>query len=119
MAEPRDIPDALREAVERTVQATIDTRERAQDAVDDLAGSVDELRKGAGKGLSRSRRSVRAAVEDRMPATQEDVKAIRAELRKIGKRLDAIEDRLPAARVKAPGKARSKSAAKRSKPARK
>lgn len=88
MADRRDIPDALREAVDRTVQATIDTRERAQDAVDDL-------RKGAEKNISRSGRNVRAAVEDRLPATQDDVKEIKAELRRIGRRLDDIEQRLP------------------------
>lgn len=95
MAEPRDIPDALREAVERTVQATVGTRERAQGAASELSSSVDELVKGAEKGLTRSRRSVRAAVGERLPATQDDVKAIRAELRRIGERLDVIEDRLP------------------------
>ena len=88
MADRRDIPDALREAVDRTVQATVDTRERAQDVVDDLV-------KGAEKNISRSRRNVRAAVEDRLPATQDDVKEIKSELRKIGRRLDAIEKRLP------------------------
>ena len=96
MAERRDIPDALREAVERTVQATVlTTRERAQGAAADLSSSVDELVKGAEKGLTRSRRSVRAAVGERLPATQDDLKAIRSELRRIGQRLDSIEERLP------------------------
>ena len=89
MADRRDIPDALRDAVDRTVQATVDTRERAQDVVDDLV-------KGAEKNITRSRRNVRAAVEDRLPATQDDMKEIKSELRKIGRRLDAIEKRLPA-----------------------
>lgn len=96
MAEPRDIPDALREAVERTVQATIETRERAQGAASELSASVDDLVKGAEKGLTRSGRSVRAAVGERLPATQDDIKAIRAELRRIGRRLDGIEERLAA-----------------------
>lgn len=95
MAEPRDLPDALREAVERTVQATVGTRERAQGAASDLSASVDELVKGAEKGLTRGRRSVRAAMGERLPATQDDVKALRAELRRIGERLEQIEDRLP------------------------
>ena len=85
MAERRDIPDALRDAVDRTVQATVETRERAQDAVDDLV-----------KGAEKGGRSMRAAVEDRLPATQDDVKEIKAELRRIGRRLDEIEKRLPA-----------------------
>ena len=95
MAEPRDIPDALREAVERTVQATVETRGRAQGAVDDLTGSVDELVKGAEKNISQRRRSVRAAVGERLPATQEDVRELRTELRRIARRLEAIEGRLP------------------------
>ena len=96
MAEPRDLPDALREAVERTVQATVDTRERAQGAASELSHSVDDLVKGAEKGLTRRRRSVSAAVGERLPATQDDVRALRAELRRIGRRLDVIEERLPA-----------------------
>ena len=95
MAEARDLPDALREAVERTVQATVGTRERAQGAASDLSASVDELVKGAEKGLTRRRRSVRAAVGERLPAPQADVKALRADLRRIGERLDLIEERLP------------------------
>ena len=43
---------------------------------------------------------MRAAVEDRLPATQDDVKEIKAELRQIGRRLDAIEKRLPAKAAK-------------------
>ena len=73
------------------MQATVDTRERAQDAVDDLAGTVDQVVKGAEKSITRSGRSVRAAVEERLPATQDDLKAIHAELRRIAKRLDALE----------------------------
>ena len=95
MAEPRDLPDALREAVERTVQATVETRERAQGAASELSHSVDDLVKGAEKGLTRRRRSVSAAVGERLPATQDDVSALRAELRRIGRRLDLIEERLP------------------------
>ena len=96
MPERRDISDALREAVERTVQATLETGGRAQGAVDELAGQVDDLRRGAEKNITRSGRSVRAAVEDRLPATQEDVKLLRSELRSIADRLEAIETRLSA-----------------------
>lgn len=95
MAERRDIPDALREAVERTVQATVETRGRAQGAVDDLTGSVDELVKGAEKNLTERRRSVRAAVGERLPASQEDVRELHTELRRIARRLESIEQRLP------------------------
>ena len=96
MPERRDISDALRDAVERTVQATLVTRARAQGAVDELAGQVDDLKRGAEKNITRGRRGVRAAVEDRLPPTQEDIKAIRSELRKIADRLEAIETRLSA-----------------------
>lgn len=94
------------------MQATLDTRERAQGAVDDLAGQVDDLMKGAEKNISRSRRSVRDAVGERLPATQDDVKAIRSELRRIAKRLDAIEERLPA-KAKAKPKAKPRAVAKK------
>jgi len=94
MAERRDISDSLREAVDRTVRATVDTRERAQDAVDDLSGTVDELVRGAEKGIRTGRKSVSAVVGERLPATQEDVKDLRADLRSIVRRLDAIEERL-------------------------
>jgi len=112
MAERPHISDALREAVERTVQATVGTRDRAQDAASELSASVDDLVKGAEKGLTRSRRSVRAVVGERLPATQDDVKAIRAELRRIGKRLDSLEGRLPAATAKPAVDAKAKPAAK-------
>jgi polyhydroxyalkanoate synthesis regulator phasin len=92
--ERKDIQEALREAVDRTFRATVDTRERAQDAAGGVAEAVDDLLKGAERNLTRSSRSMRAAVEDRLPATQDDVKALRAELRRIDRRLEAIENRL-------------------------
>lgn len=110
MAERRDISEALREAVDRTVRATVDTRERAQDAVDDLSGTMDELVRGAEKGLRDSRRSVRAAVGERLPATQDDLKALRTELRAVARRLDAIEERLPAKAAAGSGASRPKKA---------
>jgi hypothetical protein len=92
--ERREIQEALREAVERTVQATVETRERAQGAAGGVAEAVDDLVKGAERSISRSRRSVSAVVGDRLPATQEDVRTVRAELQEIARRLDAIEQRL-------------------------
>ena len=94
----------LREAVERTVQATMGSaerqRERTQGALDDLAGSVDQLRKGAEAGIARGRKAVTGAIESGRPATYEDVRELKAELRRIGRRLDAIEERLPAKRTR-------------------
>jgi hypothetical protein len=101
MAKRPTTPAELREAVERTVQATLGSaerqRERTQGALDDLAGTVDQLRRGAEAGLARGRR----ALEERRPATSEDIRDLKAELRRLGRRLDAIEERLPAKRSSA------------------
>jgi hypothetical protein len=98
MARRPSSPGELRDAVERTVQATLGSaerqRERTQGAIDDLAGTVDQLRRGAEAGIARGRR----AIEERRPATYEDIRELKAELRRIGRRLDDIEERLPATR---------------------
>jgi polyhydroxyalkanoate synthesis regulator phasin len=92
----------LRDAVEKTVEATLGSAERsrsaAQGALDDLVESVEDLRKGAEERLSRGRRSVADVIEGRRPATSEDIKELKAELRAIGRRLDKIEERLPTKR---------------------
>src|ERR687894_1983479 len=120
MAKRPSTPAELREAVERTVQATLGSaerqRDRTQGAIDEIAGTVDNLRRGAEAGLARGRR----VLEDRRPATYEDIRELKAELRRIGRRLDAIEERLPAKRSGArakragAGAKRSGTAAKRS-----
>ena len=66
----------LREAVDRTVHASQSTRSRAQDAVDDIT-------RAAGR--------VRAEIEGRSPATQDDVKALRGELRALARRIEKLE----------------------------
>jgi polyhydroxyalkanoate synthesis regulator phasin len=95
-------PTNLRDAVEKTVEATLGSAERsrsaAQGALDDLVESVEDLRKGAEERLSRGRRSVTDVIEGRRPATSEDIKELKAELRAIGRRLEKIEERLPAKR---------------------
>ena len=97
-ANPRD----LREAVERTVESTLGSAERSRDAaqgaLDDVVQSVEELRRGAEERLARGRRSMAGAIEGRRPATADDLRELRTELRAIGRRLDAIEERLPAKR---------------------
>lgn len=88
MPERRDIEEALREAVDRTVRTTIGTGQRAQGAA---GGVVDDLLRGAERGFSRGSRGVR----DLLPASQDDIRALRAELDRIDRRLEAIERRLP------------------------
>ena len=109
--------DNLREAVERTVEATMGSAERgrsaAQGALDDLVDSVDELRRGAEKRLSRSRKSMTDALEGRRPASYDDIKELRAELRAIGRRLDRIEERLPKRRSTGGSSKRASGASKR------
>ena len=110
--------DNLRDAVERTIEATMGSAERsrsaAQGALDDLVDSVDDLRKGAEKRLSRSRKSMTDALEGRRLATHDDIKELRAELRAIGRRLDRIEERLPKRRQPGGSSKRASSASKRS-----
>jgi hypothetical protein len=96
------LPDALREAVERTVSATREsveaTRESAKQQAKGTRGraqeAVDEIVKGAEAGAETLRDRVRGA----RPVTSDDLKDLRRELRAIGRRLDAIEERLPAKR---------------------
>ncbi len=95
------------------MQATVGSaerqRDRTQGAIDDIAGTVDNLRRGAEASLARGRR----ALDDARPASHEDIRELRAEVRRIGRRLDEIEERLPAKRSGLPAK-RSGSTAKRS-----
>ena len=102
---PKELPDSLREAVERTVDATLGSsgRSRAQGALDDVVQSVDELRRGAEERLAKGRRSMSEALEGRRPASLDDIRELKKELRAIARRLDAIEERLPAKR-RAPAK---------------
>lgn len=97
-----ELPDSLREAVERTVDATLGSagrsREAAQSALDDVAQSVDELRRGAEERLAKGRRSMTGAIEGRRPANLDDIRELKKELRALARRLDAIEERLPAKR---------------------
>jgi hypothetical protein len=114
-ANPKELPDALREAVERTVESTLGSagrsRDAAQGALDDLAETVEDLRKGAEQRIARSRRAVAEAIDTRRPATYEDVRDLKADLRAIGRRLDKIEARLPKGRTPA-----KRAPAKRKKP---
>ena len=74
----------LREAVNRTVSVGEQTRSRAQEA-------VDEMGKAAGR--------FRQQLEGRTPASHDDLADIRAELRRLSKRVEKLE-----AKKKAPSK---------------
>jgi hypothetical protein len=104
MAKRPTTPTELREAVERTVQSTLDSAERQRDR------TVDNLRSAAEAGLARGRK----ALDDARPATHEDISELKAELRRIGRRLDAIEERLPAKRSTAKRSTAKRSSGKRS-----
>jgi polyhydroxyalkanoate synthesis regulator phasin len=75
----------LRDAVDRTVSVGQQTRSRAQDAVDDL-----------GKAAGRFRQQL----EGRSPATNDDLEAIRSELRSLAKRIDKLEKKKAAPKKK-------------------
>jgi polyhydroxyalkanoate synthesis regulator phasin len=116
---PKELPDSLREAVERTVDATLGSagrsRDAAQGALDDMVQSVDELRRGAEERFTKSRRSMTEALEGRRPASLDDIRELQKELRAIVRRLDAIEQRLPAKRkTSAQRKAPAKGTTRRS-----
>jgi polyhydroxyalkanoate synthesis regulator phasin len=78
------VQQTLRDAVNRTMTVGEQTRSRAQDAVDDL-----------GKAAGRFRQQL----EGRAPATHDDLADIRAELRRLAKRVEKLE-----AKKKAPAK---------------
>ena len=116
---PKELPDALREAVASTVESTLGSagrsRDSAQGALDDLAETAESLRKGAEQRIARSRKAVAEAIDSRRPATYEDLRELEAELRAIG-RLDKIEERLPAKCAPAKGAPAKRAPARRKKP---
>jgi polyhydroxyalkanoate synthesis regulator phasin len=118
MARRPGTPKELRDAVERTVEATLGSagrsREAAQGALDDVVSSVDELRKGAEERLAKSRRSMAEVLEGLRPASYDDIRELKTELRSIGRRLDAIEERLPAKRSSTKRSSTKRSSTKRS-----
>src|SRR3954468_1248281 len=74
---PQRLPDAVREAVERTLQTTLggaqQTRGRAQEALDDVVH-------GAEVGAKNVRARVREAIETTRPATSDDIRELREEI---------------------------------------
>jgi ubiquinone biosynthesis protein UbiJ len=97
MAKRRSNPqDAVRDAVERTIQATLggaeQTRGRAQDAIEDVVTGAETVRA-----------RVREAVEKTRPATSDDIRELRNEIRALSRRLDKLEKK-PAPKKAAPKK---------------
>lgn len=85
---PQRLPDAVRDAVERTIQTTLggaqQTRGRAQEALDDVVH-------GAEAGAKTVRARVREAIETTRPATSDDIRELREEIGALAARLDALE----------------------------
>jgi polyhydroxyalkanoate synthesis regulator phasin len=84
------MPDAVRRAVERTVQSTVGsaglTRDRAQELVDEVVRRA-EATAGVGDRL-------RDAIPDIRVVTRDDLGKLTRELERLGKRLDRIEEQL-------------------------
>lgn len=116
---PPPVPDALREAVDRTVQATRGgavqarrgARTRAQEVVDDVVqgtrGRAQDAVEGVVKGAEVVGERVREAFEEARPASHDDLKDLQRELRAINRRLAAIEERLPPVKAKPAAKKKS------------
>lgn len=89
----QSIPEAVRNAVERTFQATVGSasmgRERAQELVDEVV-----RRSGVGaKSASEIGGRIREAIQDLRLATGDDIKHLQAEIDQIKRRLDQVEQK--------------------------
>jgi hypothetical protein len=108
---PQRLPDAVRDAVERTVQAGLggaeQTRGRAQEA-------LDEVVSGAEQSAKTVRARVRKTVEATRPATGDDIRALRREIRALAKRVDELEGRSRSKPKPKPRRSTSSSGTKRS-----
>ena len=81
---PQQLPEAVRDAVERTVQATLEGAQQTR-------GAFDEVVSGAEAGAKNVRARVREAVEKSRPATSDDIRELRDEIRALSRRLDRLE----------------------------
>jgi len=105
---PREAADAVRSAVDRTVNATVGgasvTRERAQDLVDEVAQAATR---------------VREVIDDLRLATGEDLRTVHDDIRALERRVAALEHTLAGHGTRTGTPARKASRAPASKPARK
>ena len=87
------VPEAVRWAVERTFASTLGTanvtRERTQDLVDDVIRSAE----AGGRRASELRDRLREVISDLRLATGDDIKSLKAEIKKLGDRVAALEHR--------------------------
>jgi ABC-type transporter Mla subunit MlaD len=91
--------DAVREAAEQAFRAQI-PRERISELLDELGNTAGRLR---------------GAVDELRPASEAELKSLRAEVRRLAARVDALEQAKPASRHK-PSAAAKPAAAKPRKP---
>jgi polyhydroxyalkanoate synthesis regulator phasin len=96
------VPDSVRRAVERTIESTLgssaQTRERAQDLVDEVLRRAERATKGVREVTDKQREAatgvggrLRSAVQDLRLATGEDVREIRGALRRLEDRVAKLE----------------------------
>jgi polyhydroxyalkanoate synthesis regulator phasin len=119
--------DAVRRAVEKTVQSTVGsatmTRERAQDLVDDVVRRAEQGAARAGRGVREAGHRqaeaaagvgdrLRDAIPDLRVATREDVRKVAADLERLAGRVDRLERELRQA-SSSRSASKPKSAAKR------
>ena len=104
------MPDAVRRAVERTVHSTVGsaglTRERAQEIVDEVVRRAEQGAARAGRGVRESvgragqRQAeaaagvgdiLREAIPDLRVVTRDELRKLRRELDRLGKRVEKLE----------------------------
>jgi polyhydroxyalkanoate synthesis regulator phasin len=98
--------DAVRRAVEKTVQSTVGsaamTRERAQDLVDDVVRRAEQGAARAGRGVREAGHlpaeaaagvgdRLRDAILDLRVATREDIRSLGSEIERLAARVDRLE----------------------------
>ncbi|MEX0992441.1 MAG: hypothetical protein WDZ37_00430 [Solirubrobacterales bacterium] len=125
------VPDAVRRAVERTIESTLgsgaQTRERAQDLVDDVLRRAEQGAARATRGVrevtgkqreaaSGAGGRLRTAVQDLRLATGDDVRELRAAVERLDRRVAKLEKKLGAKTTSGKGsKPSAKAAAGKSK----
>ncbi len=111
------MPDAVRRAVERTVQSTFGsagmTRDRAQDIVDEVVRRTEQSAARAGRGVRESvgkaghRQAeaaagvgdrLREAIPDIRVVTRDELSKLRTEIERLRKRVDSLERQLGGSR---------------------